>query len=140
MISEQGRRITGLGAALLTAVVHTGCVRSETPEQLTPPEHTPSGDYTASCTGEGEHGVDGPIEQVLDDVPEVDGHVPQVALGYTSDEGPVARIYVSSSGLLDTAVQIDGPVGHVAEAGPWTVTFTSICSQEVRFDVELTDP
>lgn len=134
MPDPTGRRALLASALLLTA----GC-RTPSPTAETSPATSPDG-VPESCTGEGRHIVDASSERPLSGAPEVDGTLPQAALGYSSPDASTGRVLLSAPAVTDDVVQLEGGLGQATEIGPWTVTIRSICADGVRLDVELTDP
>lgn len=139
--------LLGIGALLLS-----GCsLLGVGPDRPTPPPGTipptserptgvdPGGDdepFGQACTGDGEFLVDSSVVRDIEGAPEAAGGQLQVSLGYASVNGPAARLYLSTAGAMTEPEQFDGGVGDSARFDGWTLTVTSICAGEVRFDVE----
>lgn len=141
--------------ALLAAVVLLGgcSLPGTTSSEETTPAPTPAeasatgahvegddGEYGAACTGDGDHTIDSSAEYSVDDLPGGDGEELTVALGFTAPDGPRVRLYVSTLDSGEQPVQWEGQVGDVLEHEGRQLTVTSICANEVRFDVADVDP
>lgn len=95
------------------------------------------GDFGATCTTTGAHAVSSSAQRSLEGAPEVDGKKLTVALGSISSQGPSMRLYLSTVGGTEEPVQFDGAVGDSLNYEGWELTITAICSDEVRFDVDV---
>lgn len=139
--------LLGLGALLLSGCSLLGSEpagpapspSATVPASAGPTGVNPGGDdepYGQSCTGDGEFLVDSSVVRGIDGAPAVDGKHLQVTLGYASADGPSARLYLSTAGTMVEPEQFDGGVGESVDYEGWTLTLTSICANEVRFDVD----
>lgn len=150
--AHASRHGTGAALRLVTLLAGvalvSGCslIGPDAPEQATP-DTPPSdratgvhvdgddGEYGSACTQEGAHVVDSSVEYSVDEVPRADGEVLKVALRYTAPDGPRVGLSTSLLGGTETPEPWEGEVGDTLEYEGWDLTVTSICANEVRFDV-----
>ncbi|MBV7411197.1 hypothetical protein KRX56_00350 [Dermabacteraceae bacterium TAE3-ERU27] len=89
-----------------------------------------------SCTNEGTYRMELNSSVATPEIPKIDGKT--LTLTYTgSSQGTgnsaVAHFDASIDGMA--AQEIAAPLGDLASVGPWTFTPTSICADNVEFDV-----
>lgn len=92
-------------------------------------------DYGESCTHVGAGVADSSVVRDVDGAPEIAGRGLQASLGFTEPGGPSARLVLTTQGSEDGPTEADLTVGESVEHDGWTATVTSICADEVRFDV-----
>src|SRR5699024_9022937 len=68
-------------------------------------------DVRDSCTGQGQHVLDSPHEQQIDNAPETDQGTLTVTLGQISSNGPTASLELSSTGADESQAEFEGEVG-----------------------------
>ncbi|MFC7464436.1 hypothetical protein [Brachybacterium sp. GCM10030252] len=150
------RRVLTSAVVMITASLLSGCslLEHDSPVESSPAPTPNEGsgptgvhvegddeEFGDACTTEGDYTVDSSVERSFEEIPEVDGAELRVALGYAASDGPSARLYLSATGPSSAAPeQFDGSVGDAHAIEDWTVTITSICADEVRFDVATEAP